>query len=77
MAVNIPTHPVKSESMIYGKNPWFWWGTSDRDGDAGDWLAAPVGSIYIYNNAGTAAVIYFKEALDGDDADWQDLTLTE
>ena len=72
-----PTYPEKLHSAIYGPQPWVWCGTDDRDGDAGEWLAAPLGSLYVYNNGGTAATLYFKEAVDGDDADWQDLTLTE
>ncbi len=74
MAVNIPTHPAKLQSSLYGPAPWVWWGTSAVDGDAGDWVDAPVGSMYIYNNGGTAAAMYIKTAANDADADWADTT---
>ena len=71
---SIPTYPEKNQSGVIGELPWVWCGTDDRDGDAGLWLAAPAGSQYTYLNGGSAAVLYLKEAEDGDDADWVDLT---
>lgn len=67
---NIPTYPEKSESMVFGRHPWVWWGTADRVGTATTFADAPCGSQYTYANAGTAAILYAKITDDGDDDDW-------
>ena len=67
---SIPTYPEKSESMLFGRHPWIWWGTADRVGTAAPYKDAPCGSQYTYVNVGTAAVMYVKIANVPEDNDW-------
>lgn len=58
------------ESGVTGAGPGLWYGPDAPNGDFGDWLRAPVGSIYFYKTSGTAATVYAKTAAAGADADW-------
>lgn len=58
------------ESGVMGAGPGLWYGPDAPNGDFGDWLRAPVGSIYFYKPSVSAATAYVKTAANGADADW-------
>ena len=58
------------ESGVTGAGPGLWYGPDAPNGDAADWLRAPVGSIYFYKPSGSAATAYVKTANNAADADW-------
>lgn len=62
------------DSVASGRLPVLWSGTQAVDGDAGDWVTVPVGSIYVRIASGSVAA-YMKTTADGDNGDWQPLTL--
>lgn len=65
------------ESGVVGAGPGIWYGVDAPDGDAGDWLRAPVGSIYFYKPNVSVAIAYLKTANNGTGADWVSVTNTE
>lgn len=72
--MNVPFERFPQEDGIKGAMPTFWAGDDAVDGTAGNWLAAHIGDIYIRRSAGNVA-IYMKTTADGDNGDWQPLTL--
>ena len=66
----IPTYPEKRDGMLFGRNPWIWWGTADRVGTADPFRDAPCGSQYTYVDVGTAAILYVKKADANANGDW-------
>ena len=68
----IPSEPAKVESAIL-PYPWFWCGEATLDGTIAPWLNAPLGSMYVFVEAGSVA-IRFKTANNSATADWVTVT---
>lgn len=58
------------QSGISGAGPGMFFGVDAPDGDRGDWVAAPVGSLY-YRKCGEGGIWYEKKTATGVDADWR------
>lgn len=62
------------DSVATGRLPGLWSGTQAVNGTAGDWIMSPLGSIYVRVTSGSVA-LYVKTTDDGDNGDWQPVTL--
>jgi len=66
---------ITSELSVYqngiaGAGPGDWFGLGAPDGDAGAWVAAPVGSRY-FRKMGEGGIWFTKVAATGKDNDWR------
>lgn len=58
------------ESGLFGAGPAIWYGTDAPDGDAGDWVRAPIGSRY-FRKMGSGGIWYEKQSLGALNGDWR------
>ena len=70
----IPNLPQPRQDAVLGALPCIWYGKTARSGAASPWKDVPIGSIYIANVSGTLT-IWVKDANNGSDADWGNLTI--
>ena len=70
----IPNLPQPRQDAVLGALPCIWYGKTARSGAASPWKDVPIGSIYIANVSGTLT-IWVKDANNGADADWGNLTI--
>jgi hypothetical protein len=67
----IPENAVGRESGVLGALPQMWMGPDAVDGDAGAWIVAPVGSIYVQKDtANQLAQTWQKVKDNSNDNDW-------
>ncbi len=60
------------ESGLFGAGPAIWYGTDAPDGDAGDWVRAPIGSRYYRKlGASNGGIWYEKKSTAALDGDWR------
>lgn len=60
------------ESGLFGAGPAVWYGTDAPDGDAGDWVRAPIGSRYYRKlGASNGGIWYEKKSTAALDGDWR------
>lgn len=71
----IPNLPQTRQDAVVGALPCLWAGNTARAGALSPWKDVPIGSLYFANVSGTLT-IWVKDANNGADADWGNLTIT-
>lgn len=67
----IPENAVGRESGVLGALPQLWMGPDAVDGDAGAWVVAPVGSIYVQKDTANQLAQTWQKVKDNSlDNDW-------
>lgn len=67
--MQISNHATANHDPILGPNPMIFWDTIAPDGDALPFVDAPLGSLYVRQEAGDVW-LYVKRATVGEDGDW-------